>query len=203
MSSSPHTGKSSEHRPSSPIDNTLSDITGYHNIGRGSDQVNDIFDRHLGEGWEDRLSVTRSSRNRAYSETDTTVTSPKPKPKPKPLKTYTTGAARRDLVRFANAFASFTNRLTNGWALPKHFEAQPTVSQTELASSDVPQASASTINRFANQVRPCWTFALTNSALLSKPQGEGLEQTRRLKFSSPIGGDDVGFRSNHHLILIF
>ncbi|KAI7946161.1 hypothetical protein MJO29_012549 [Puccinia striiformis f. sp. tritici] len=60
-----------------------------------------------------------------------------------------------------------------------------------MASSDVPQASASTINRFANQVRPCRTFALTNSALLSKPQGEGLEQTRRLKFSSPIGGDDV------------
>ncbi|KNE89035.1 hypothetical protein PSTG_17507, partial [Puccinia striiformis f. sp. tritici PST-78] len=71
MSSSPHTG----HRPSSPIDNTVSDITGYHNIGRGSEQVNDIFDRHLGEGWENRLNVTRSPRHRAYSETDTTVTS--------------------------------------------------------------------------------------------------------------------------------
>ncbi|KAI7939643.1 hypothetical protein MJO29_014379 [Puccinia striiformis f. sp. tritici] len=75
MSSPPRTGNTSANRPSSPFDYTLSDITGYNNLRAGTDQLNDIFDCHLGAGWESRLSVSRPPRQRAYSETDTTVTS--------------------------------------------------------------------------------------------------------------------------------
>ncbi|KNE97191.1 hypothetical protein PSTG_09453 [Puccinia striiformis f. sp. tritici PST-78] len=77
MSSPPHTGNTSTNRPSSPVDYTLSDITGIGFIDRrsGAERVAAIFNEHLGEGWEGRLGVHRSPRQRAYSETDTTVTS--------------------------------------------------------------------------------------------------------------------------------
>ncbi|KNE92793.1 hypothetical protein PSTG_13847 [Puccinia striiformis f. sp. tritici PST-78] len=75
MSSSHPTGSTSGNRPSSPIDYTLSNITGIIDTRPGAERVAENFNNHLGEGWEERLGVHRSTRQRAYSEADSTVTS--------------------------------------------------------------------------------------------------------------------------------
>ncbi|KNE88263.1 hypothetical protein PSTG_18341, partial [Puccinia striiformis f. sp. tritici PST-78] len=77
MSSSPPPGNTSANLPSSPNDYALHDIPGIGLIDRrsGAERVAAIFNHHLGEGWDQQLSIHRSPRQRAYSETDTTVTS--------------------------------------------------------------------------------------------------------------------------------
>ncbi|KAI7952779.1 hypothetical protein MJO29_008410 [Puccinia striiformis f. sp. tritici] len=74
MSSSPHTGNTSGNRPSSPFDYSLSDITGHANRRAGAKQVNDIFNRHLGVGWEDRLGNPRLFHPPLTSNTRTSST---------------------------------------------------------------------------------------------------------------------------------
>ncbi|KNF02830.1 hypothetical protein PSTG_04115 [Puccinia striiformis f. sp. tritici PST-78] len=77
MSSPPCPGNTLANGPSSPNNYTLSDITGIGLIDRRSaaERVDAIFTNHLGGGWEERLRVHRTTRERAYSEANTTVTS--------------------------------------------------------------------------------------------------------------------------------